>query len=74
MKNPYIQRTSNKIENYYRQTDPEQNKNKIHHQQRNTQLPKPKMKKWTHKHEKNQHPITLQTPKNLKKNKLKFNT
>jgi len=47
-------------------------KNKIHHQQRNTQLPKPKMKKWTHKHEKNQHPITLQTPKNLKKNKIFF--
>ena len=64
MKNPYIQRTSNKIENYYRQTDPEQNKNKIHHQQRNTQLPKPKNEKIDTKNtKKNQHPITLQTQK-----------
>jgi len=43
-------------------------KNKIHHQQRNTQLPKPKNEKIdTQNTKKNQHPITLQTPKNLKK-------
>jgi len=61
MRGPFIERTSNKVENYYRQTDPNQIKKNIQNYNRNTRLfkPKKKMKKMdTKTREKFQPPIT----------------
>jgi hypothetical protein len=66
-RNPLIPRTFNSVENYYRQTEPEQIQNQIQNHKRNTQLPTTKNAKMdTKTPKKNQHPITLQ-PQNNKK-------
>lgn len=62
MRSTFIERTSNKVENYYRKPDPNQIK-KNHN--RNTRLFKPKNEKMdTKTRKKYQHPITLQ-PQNF---------
>ncbi|MEG3224750.1 MAG: hypothetical protein BME94_04255 [Methanobacteriales archaeon Met13] len=53
MKNPLIQRTSNKVENYYRQTDPNQIKKIYKTITGILSYLNQKMKKWTQKHGKN---------------------
>ena len=59
MHNPKISRTSNYIENYYRQTLPKANKKKYKTIKGLTNYLKHKMEKWTQKHGKNlQHPTT----------------
>ena len=59
MRNPNIARTSNYIENYYRQTLPKANKKKYKTIQGLINYLKLKMEKWTRKHGKNlQHPTT----------------
>jgi len=59
MHNPNIARTSNYIENYYRQTLPKAYKKKYKTKQGLTNYLKLKMQKWTLKHRKyNQHPTT----------------
>ena len=62
MRNPFIQRTSNKVENYYKQTDPNQIKKIYKTIKGILNYLNQKMKKWTAKHgKKYQHPITLQS-------------
>jgi hypothetical protein len=59
MHNPKISRTSNYLENYYRQTLPKSNKKKYKTTKGLTNYLKLKMQKWTQKHGKNlQHPTT----------------
>jgi transposase-like protein len=59
MHNPKISRTSNYLENYYRQTLPKANKKKYKTTKGLTNYLKLKMQKWTQKHGKNlQHPTT----------------
>jgi transposase-like protein len=59
MHNPKISRTSNYLENYYRQTLPRANKKKYKTTKGLTNYLKLKMQKWTQKHGKNlQHPTT----------------
>lgn len=54
-------RTSNTVENYYRQTEPEQIKTRYKTKNGILTYLELKMKKWTKKtRKKNQHPITLQ--------------
>jgi transposase-like protein len=59
MHNPKISRTSNYLENYYRQTLPKANKKKYKTTNGLTNYLKLKMQKWTQKHGKHhQHPTT----------------
>ncbi|MBW4256416.1 transposase [Methanobacterium sp. YSL] len=53
MRSPFIQRTSNKVENYYRQTDPNQIKKIYKTIKGILSYLNQKMKKWTAKHGKN---------------------
>lgn len=56
MRSPFIERTSNKVENYYRQTDPNQIKKIYKTITGILSYLNQKMKKWTQKHGKNINP------------------
>ncbi|MEG3225550.1 MAG: hypothetical protein BME94_08620, partial [Methanobacteriales archaeon Met13] len=62
MRDPLIQRTSNKVENYYRQTDPNQIKKIYKTTKGILSYLNQKMKKWTQKHEKNINPQVFDSP------------
>jgi|BioPla2DNA2_1021312.scaffolds.fasta_scaffold13275_5 hypothetical protein len=62
MKGHFIERKSNKLENYYRQTDPNQIKKIYKTITRIFGYLNQKMKKWTLKHGKNFNPNNLTAP------------
>lgn len=62
MRDPMIQRTSNSVENYYRQTDPEQIKTRYKTNNGILSYLNQKMKKWTQKHGKYPTPNNFTNP------------